>query len=170
MTHTTVRKGVSSDRLASEWFAQVFQAYAECSDEVQAAIRDMVKVINAEDATDDEREAALSTIQEALFPSKCNGELGIDMHEHERLCCNTETKTLLAEMNAEEASFADRLQRLMELRDMTQGDLAKAIGVGQSAISMMLARDCRPQRRTVEKLAEALKVSVEDLWPGMKRD
>ena len=50
---------------------------------------------------------------------------------------------------------------------MTQEQLAAKIGVGQPAISNMLNRQCRPQRRTVKRLATALDVSPEDLWPGI---
>ena len=156
--------------VASRMFADIFQAYLECSDRVQAAIRDMVQVANAPDATGAEREAALLTIAEALFPSRHNGELGVDLEESERIATHAELRSTLEQMNREEASFADRLSVLMDARGMTQGDLAEAIGVGQPAISMMLARTCRPQRRTVEKLAQALKVSPEQLWPGFHQD
>jgi DNA-binding XRE family transcriptional regulator len=161
-------EGVRAERVTSEMFARVFQAYLECSDEVQSAIRQMVIIVNDEDATQDEREAAVVTISEALFPSKHKGDLGIDLEDCDRILTKDESKKLLQQLDAEEASFAERLRQIMDLRDMTQGDLAQAIGVGQSAISMMLSRDCRPQRRTVEKLAEILKVSIEDLWPGIK--
>lgn len=53
---------------------------------------------------------------------------------------------------------------------MTQDQLAEKIGVGQPAISMMLKRQCRPQKRTVQRLAEALGVAAEELWPGTGRD
>jgi len=46
--------------------------------------------------------------------------------------------------------------------------LAEKIGVGQPAISMMLQRQCRPQKRTVMRIAEALGVSAEELWPNTK--
>ncbi len=51
---------------------------------------------------------------------------------------------------------------------MSQVELAAAIGVGQPAISMMLSRNCRPQRRTVECIARALEVTPNDLWPGFR--
>ena len=73
-------------------------------------------------------------------------------------------------MEREEATFAERLAALLEAKDMTQERLAEAIGVGQPAVSMMLNRNCRPQRRTVEKIAKALKVSPEDVWPGFKKE
>ena len=47
---------------------------------------------------------------------------------------------------------------------------AAAIGVGQPAISMVLTRNCRPQRRTVEKIAKALDVSAEEVWPGFTKE
>lgn len=62
--------------------------------------------------------------------------------------------------------FADTLARLLAEKQMTQAELARRIGVGQSAISTMLSRRCRPQPRTLGKLADALGVPVEDLWPG----
>ena len=63
---TTVRN--DANLIVSKQFADVFQAYLECSDEVQAVIRDMVKVANSSDVTEDEREAAFLTIADALFP------------------------------------------------------------------------------------------------------
>ena len=68
----------------------------------------------------------------------------------------------------EEATFAERLTALLEVKGMSPGGLADAVGVGQPAISMMLARQCRPQRRTVEKIANVLKVAPEELSPGIK--
>jgi transcriptional regulator with XRE-family HTH domain len=65
-----------------------------------------------------------------------------------------------------EAAFAATLARLMADRQLTQVQLAERISVGQSAISMLLKRRCRPQRRTLGKLAEALGAPVEELWPG----
>jgi transcriptional regulator with XRE-family HTH domain len=59
-------------------------------------------------------------------------------------------------MEQAEAAFAATLARLLAERQFTQAQLAERIGVGQSSISMLLKRRCRPQRRTLGKLAEAL--------------
>lgn len=40
----------------SKWFADMLQSYMECSDDVQAAIRDMAQVMNSPEATGEERE------------------------------------------------------------------------------------------------------------------
>jgi lambda repressor-like predicted transcriptional regulator len=151
--------------IASRMFAQVFEAYLECSDEVQAAIRDMVRVANAPDATNDEREAAIVTIAEALFPSSHNGALGVCLEDCEKEAPK-EVREMLRQMDRQEATFGERLTALLEARGVTQAELALAIGVKQPAISMMLSRGCRPQRRTVEKIARELKVAPEELWPG----
>jgi transcriptional regulator with XRE-family HTH domain len=72
-------------------------------------------------------------------------------------------------MDKAEAAFAATLARLMAEREMTEAQLAEWSGVGQSAISMLLKRRCRPQRRTLPKLAEALGVTAEELWPGFEK-
>src|SRR5205807_6174384 len=75
-------------------------------------------------------------------------------------------RELRAGLEQAEAAFAATLARLLAERQLTQAQLAERIGVGQSAISMLLKRRCRPQRRTLGKLAEALGVPVDVLWPG----
>lgn len=148
-------------------FADLMRAYLECSDEVQDSIREMTRIVNDPDADPDEREMALLTIREALFPQHHNGILGADIGELESngLGAPAERSAIVSELDAEEAQFAERVQALMQARGMTQFELASESGVGQSAVSMMLSRNCRPQRRTVTRIAKALKVSAEELWP-----
>jgi len=157
------------NRIASQVFAQTFQAYLECSDNVQAVIRDMSNIYNATDASEEEREAAVSTIAEAMFPAIHNGALGACLED-----CEADAplviKVLLKELDREEATFGNRVLALLEEKQVTQAELATAIGVKQPAISMLLTRASRPQRRTVEKIAAALKVSPEEIWPGIKGD
>jgi len=77
-----------------------------------------------------------------------------------------EQRLLRQQMDQQEAEFANRLSQLMAERQMTQAELAQRLGVGQSAVSMLLSRKCRPQPRTLGKIASALDVSVEELWSG----
>ncbi|MFN9292273.1 MAG: helix-turn-helix domain-containing protein, partial [Planctomyces sp.] len=69
------------------------------------------------------------------------------------------------ELDAEEATFAERLRAIMEAKNVSQEQLALLTGVGQPAISNMLKRQCRPQRRTIVRLAQALDVAESELWP-----
>ena len=48
-------------------------------------------------------------------------------------------KDVLARMDLEEAAFAMRLRELMDAKGLTQAQLAERVGIGQPAISMMLA-------------------------------
>ncbi len=146
-------------------FAQWMHALMECSDVVQGVIRDMVEIMVDPDADDEDKEMAKATFLEALFPVSHNGSLGADLAELEDEHRAGKVGQLLDEMNIEESTFGDRVKDALINRGMTQQQLGEAVGVGQPAISMMLNRESRPQRRTVEKIAEALGVSYEDLWP-----
>jgi len=164
------KREVVPEQYLSKIFADVFQSFMECSDEIQQAIREMVKVVKSPDATEEEKESALETIAEALFPSRYQGEIGIDFGEEYAKEAPPNIKRVLNQMELEQAEFGERVNALLEARSMTQADLAATIGVGQSAVSMIINRECRPQKRTVEKIADALKVSPEELWPGIKDD
>jgi transcriptional regulator with XRE-family HTH domain len=58
----------------------------------------------------------------------------------------------------------------MQAKKWTQEMLAEKAGVGQPAISNMLNRQCRPQRRTIQKFAAVLGVSPDELWPGFSAE
>jgi hypothetical protein len=155
------------DYINASLFAKCFRAYLECDDDVQEGIKEMAEIIENPESSEDDRALAIHTIAEALFPGDDSGELGIDIKEADRAAAENRPDGLsaLEEIEAEESQFSSRLKEFMESKDVTQAQLAERSGVGQPAISMMLARNCRPQRRTVEKLAKALGVSDKDLWP-----
>jgi DNA-binding Xre family transcriptional regulator len=138
-------------------FARLFKAYLELTDSHQVALRRVIEIVNDEQADLDERERALDAIVDALsphtFPFPGNS------HDHNR------SVHLQGEMDNEEATFAARLKALLAMKKVTQIELAKRIGVRQSAVSMMVNRSSRPQRSTVEKIARALVVAPEYLWP-----
>jgi DNA-binding XRE family transcriptional regulator len=137
-------------------FARIFMAYQECSDDIQEVVRDMFAIVADKSADADERRMASDTIMEALFPGPCpDWELPESVHDER-------------ELDRQEEHFAGRVSALMGERGMTQADLAKAVGVGQSAVSMMLSRKTRPQMRTVRKIADALGVSADELWPKLR--
>jgi len=147
--------------------AKLIGAYLECSDAVQAGIRDMIAILNDPGTDKDDREMAIATLADALLPGLDKGQLGVDLEQSERdeAAEDPQLGQMLRRMDAEEAAFAERLRSLMAQRHITQEQLAARIGVGQPAISNMLNRQCRPQRRTVLRLAEALEVEPAELWP-----
>lgn len=142
-------------------FASVMRAFKECSDAVQKGIIDMVDIVNDPTADADDKDMALRTIEEALFPQ----HRGADVDSFETESGTPDELEAIRQLDSDEQNFADRVSALMTQRGLTQKALAELSGVGQPAISMMLRRNCRPQQKTVQRIAEALGVTAESLWP-----
>lgn len=134
---------------------ELIKRFMECSDEVQSVVRSMFAVLEYEHSTHEDKQRAHSIIADALFlnPENRHGCYGMD-------------QTRL--VDAQEASFADRLSKLLIEKNITQEELADRIGCTQSAISKILTRKARPRRTTIFKLSEALKVEPTELWPQLE--
>lgn len=147
-------------------YVAIQSAYEQCAAEIRAAIDEMLEIMKSPEATADEQERAVLTVVEALFPSLAVDFLGMceEARQSEQAVAYRDA------MRAEEESFAKNVQRVMAERSMTQDELARLAGVGQSAISNMLSRNSRPQQRTVIKIAGALGVEPSTLWPGIGDD
>ena len=149
--------------------APLLQAFIECSDKLQVHAKKMLAVMLDSHADPENRDLAACTLADILFPNMHEGDkkLGIDLADAEVMAKgHVESREALDAMDLEEETFANRLGAAMQAADLTQTALARRVGVGQSAISMMLNRQCRPQKRTVTRVAEALGVSPDALWPG----
>lgn len=55
------------------------------------------------------------------------------------------------------------LKRIMEERNMSQSELAEAMGMKKSNVSVMCNNDSNPRESTLKRLAAVLGVSVDDL-------
>ena len=145
-------------------FIEIKSAYEQCSPEIQAAVDDMIAIVQSENATADEKNGALLTIVEALFP-----RLAADYLEScEQAERSPQAVEQRAALRAEQEYFSQNIRRIMRERNLTQEALAQLAGVGQSAISNLLNRNLRPQRRTVIRIAGALGVEPRSLWPGIE--
>lgn len=143
----------------------------ECSDEVQEVVITLIEVVKHPDTSDADRRRALMTIADALYlnPDEVDGEYGQDAVLSEGYAAER-SKPLareVAKMNTQEEAFAVRLRELMTAKRVSQRELAERVGCSQPAVSQMLHRACRPQRKTILKLAEALNVPPRDLWPDI---
>jgi|GEM_PF-793786 len=152
--------GLAVDDETLRLFANLLCVYLGRDEEDQEGIASMASIVADPQADADEIQAALDTLRESLHSTAAAVDLGSEAD------LSAEERDVSGRMDAEEATFADRLRAVMGEKGISQVQLAEAVGVGQPAISMMLARECRPQRRTVEKLARALGVAPEELWPG----
>jgi lambda repressor-like predicted transcriptional regulator len=143
-------------------FAMFLNAYHECSEEVRAVVDEMAGIIVDPEATDEDRWHAASTMVEALLP-------GLTTETSEGFVNTMQSgaaKKIRQELDVEEETFANRLRQTMEEKDVSCSRLAELTGVSQPAISNLLTRKCRPHRGTVEKLAKALRVEPDALWPA----
>lgn len=157
---------------------EFIKRFIECSDEVQSVVRSMFAVLEYEHSTDDDKQRAFSTIADALFlnPENGHGSYGMDLARIERDSAmghpvesrRSVISNRLDQLQAQEASFANRLSKLLIEKNITQEELADRTGCTQSAISKMLTRNARPRRTTIFKMAEALRVEPTELWPQLE--
>ena len=109
------------ERVEAHFFACIFRAYLESSDEVQGVIKDMVCIVSkCSTASAEEREAALDTLVEALFPTTHGGELGIDLGDDWLDEQDDDGKRIHHQMQNEEEVFANNLSRIMKEKKITQ--------------------------------------------------
>lgn len=120
-------------------------------------IGDLLNIYFNNELDDEERTAAFNTLIDMTDPENCAKEI-------EDFLCDEGSLKILKKMEHQELHFADKLKALLEKKNITQKQLADKIHVGQSAISMMLKRQCRPQKHTIEKIAKALDASPKELW------
>jgi lambda repressor-like predicted transcriptional regulator len=147
-------------------------AMSECDEELRAEAIELFKQMASGELGEDEIYATAALLAEILFPNADHKGLpGLDLVEAEGIArqISEEATAVLDEMDKEEWVFAERLRSIMAAKGFTQSQLAEKIGVGQPAISNMLQRECRPQKRTIVKIAEALDVPAEELWPNIRK-
>jgi lambda repressor-like predicted transcriptional regulator len=140
-------------------------AFDQCDPRIKDIIVRMLRIYNDEESSEQEKRLAFNTVAEALFPGYAE-----DAVAAERKCAQTDKAIRRnEELDAEEQVFADRVRGLLKDRSMTQEDLAVAVGISQPAVANLLNRNCRPQKRTVARIAEALQVEPELLWPTLAK-
>jgi len=177
MSHKTLDTlGVHSSKVletaALQASAPVILALSECDEELRAEAIELFKDLASGELDEEQRTATVALLAEILFPNADHkGVPGLDLVEAEAIAPTIapESKEILEQMDEEEGFFAQQLATLMKEKGLTQGQLAAKVGLGQPAISMMLNRAGRPQRKTVLRFAEALGVPPETLWPSFKK-
>jgi lambda repressor-like predicted transcriptional regulator len=128
---------------------------------MQENVIEMSDIISDKASTEDERIVAFDAMMEALFPGMATDVL----EEYREQMSSPEAAEAAAQLRGEEKHFAQRVRELMLAKNVTQDQLAKEAGITQPAVSNILNRRCRPQRRTVERFAKILGVEPVELWP-----
>lgn len=157
-------------RQPPDWRDKFLAGFVEASDATQDVVVQMIDIEESDTATDAEKFQANRTICDALCLRPHAGRYGMDLQksETEASAKFPRLRKTVERMDEEETGFSDTLRQLMELKCVTQSQLAERIGVNQPAISLMLKRRCRPQRTTILRLAEALGVDPTVLWPDLE--
>ncbi len=170
---------LQSMRILLRWLSSVppemrqrfLGALAQCNDEVQNVVFQMVSIVEDPHATPSERKLALATIADARFLNPHDG----GEYDQDSVSSGSGSEAEFAgtgravqQMDCQEAAFADRLRQLMTVRCVTQQELSNRVGCSQPAISQMLNRKSRPQKKTILRLAEALQVEPQELWPDLE--
>jgi predicted XRE-type DNA-binding protein len=180
LAHLDKTKGVTGASAVQTLQASALQAatpivlaLAECDEELREDAIELFKQLASGELDQEQQYATTALLAEILFPN-CDGQgqPGLDLAEAEEIAAKVDpdAQRVLERMDKEEAGFARRLREIMEEKGLTQAQLAELVGIGQPAISMMLNRSCRPQRKTVLRFAEALGVPAQSLWPGDRGD
>jgi lambda repressor-like predicted transcriptional regulator len=149
--------------------APIVCALMECDEDLRNEAIGLLKHLASGQLDEHERVATITLLAEILYPrADDKGIPGLDLEEAEEIAKREfpESRETLSRMDEEETFFANRLREIMEKKGLTQAALAEIVGLGQPAISMMLTRGCRPQRKTIMRFAEALGVKPEELWIG----
>ncbi|MHB8898435.1 MAG: helix-turn-helix domain-containing protein [Thermoguttaceae bacterium] len=145
-------------------------ALAECSDAVQKVVIRLLGVVKDPHTAPGERQRALMTITDALFPNCDRGQFSSNPVESEASTTIESVSSArdVGRVKSQEGTFAERVRQLMEAKRVSQQELAARIGCSQPAISQMLNRSCRPQKKTIMKVAEAFNVDARELWPDLE--
>jgi len=136
-------------------------ALQECGEQLRTDAERLMAIVDDPNSLPGERGRAWNTLldQFHLLPDD-EGRYGMDLARSEAGAA--ERFPMLAreveQMDSQEALFADRLRRIMKDKNITQQQMAERIECSQPAISQMLNRKCRPQRKTLDKIAAALSV------------
>lgn len=137
---------------------KLIRRYMERNDETQSVVRSMFAILENRDVAEEDRQRAIATIADALSlkPEEEPGNQRFEPAKIER------------HLDSQEANFSQRLRNILEQKNIKQEELAERTGCTQSAISKMLARNSRPHKQTIFKMAAALGVSPTDLWPDLE--
>ncbi|MEQ1903921.1 MAG: helix-turn-helix transcriptional regulator [Pirellulaceae bacterium] len=156
-------------RLPQSHRRQLLVAIAECSEQIQCIVFSQVDIIDDSSSTDLEKQRAYNTIRSALEMQPFQESFGFDIEQHEATVAfkDQDVARVTDNLDSQESGFYERLEKILRSKRLPQIELAKRLGMSQPAISQMLTRKCRPQRRTIVRFAKALEVDPRELWPDL---
>lgn len=171
--------------------AQFWSSLAASTAATQQKITGLIAVAKSPEKTQAERQEALQHLAATLWlrpnerpdvetdtpesvadSSISSAASELPPRERHAIMLDTDAERLptnrVAEAMTQQTAFVRRVRELMAAKHLSQQELAGRVGCSQAAVSLMLNRNSRPQKKTILKFAEALGVSPRDLWPDME--
>ena len=143
-------------------------AYMECTNDIQQLVKELIyDVILSDDSDADEKHMAIFSVADALFPNPYKGLHGMDLAESEfdAASRDPELAKIVADMNAEELSFSERLRSLMDEKGITQQSFVATVRLGSFAIPNIISRHGLPPRRSGQKIYQPFGVEQPAYFP-----
>lgn len=148
-------------------FSDGLNIYLKSNDKIQARVRETAETLHDPDASMQQRRNATTALVNMLFPQE-NHFVSLDEMRDRWRAESPGNGKMVEKRERQKETFAKRLREQIEQKGLTQAELAEKADMTQPGIAMLLSRRCQPQQRTVAKLAAALGVSPEDLWPDFR--
>jgi transcriptional regulator with XRE-family HTH domain len=148
--------------LSPEFRVRFLQSLALSSESQDLNVIHLVEIANRPDTPPSERQRVIDELAAKLFPESWSEPETLWEAEDES------SAPIACAEDSHQAEFARRLQEIMTAKQISQRELATRIGCTQPAISQLLHRERRPRKQTILKLAAALGVSADKLWPQVE--
>lgn len=152
-------------------FAWLHAAYVECVEPVRQLVDDLSLAVCNDGASDSDTDVdcALTAMIDLLTPAATAGR-GPWPRAVAPLPCFWHEPAVpdRAPLGRPEAMFATRLAERMREKEVTPEWLGHQSGVGELAVARLLDGQGRPRLRTVVRIAHALGVTPDDLWPDVR--
>lgn len=149
---------------------QIMIAMTSFSESVDEQLRGLTQILDDPNAAVEDKASAAETIRETFLVHCGSEEWGATLSEigSRTVGRNPEADHIEDHLDSQEDYFCKKIRELMKEKGLTQVDLANRLGKQQAAISQLLSRGCRPQKRTILKFAEVLDVAPTELWPNIE--
>lgn len=135
---------------------------------VRQTTLEMLRIIEDRDSSPEDRDRACRTIRESLSQAESSEIAGTSLTRPAQASLRETLPGLESKLDSQESSFWRKVLETLKAKSITQLQLADRLGITQPAVSQMLHRRCRPQRKTIMSLADALGVEPRELWPDLE--
>ena len=164
-TATGDKQSAVLEKFASTAVSTSLSVFEMLSHEDRAVLKGMLcEFLDADDP--EERREVFISIVEHVAPARYF-EVYDSVTLDEWLVGDPKANAAVGRLTEQKRKFAEAVAGIMAEQGLTQTQLAERLEVTQPTIAAMLKGQHKPQPRTLKKLADALGVSIDRLWPPL---